>query len=185
MVTQKQEKLAHELFQSLKAKFPEIELVGITESPADPDSTWVNIIMPDDEDREIDLGEFAAEQSTDILLDQNEHLLVMPDLYDVEIEFPRVRGQLIGDREKRFDRIHQAIGNLIRFQNAGSMGGMSHGIPGSLVMFCRLKNLDFARREIPGLLDRQNVLDEAVIYWNHPGSSERTQLYPPSGDGTA
>ena len=51
-------------------------------------------------------------------------------------------------------------------------------------MFCHLKNLDFARREIAGLLDRQNVLGEAIIHWNPPGSLERTPLYPPSGDGT-
>ena len=183
MITQEQEKLAHELFQSLKAKFPEIELVGLIESPADPDSTWVNIVMPDDEDLEIDLLEFAAEQTTDILLDQDEHFSVMPDLYEVEIAFPSVKGQLIGDRKKRFDHIHQAIGNLIRSQNAGRMGVMSDGIPGPLVMFCHLKNLDIVRREIADLLDRQTVLGEANIHWNHPGSSERTPLYPPSGDG--
>lgn len=61
---------------------------------------------------------------------------------------------------------------------------MSAGTPGPLVMFCHLKNLDFARREIAGLLDRQNVLGEAIIHWNPPGSLERTPLYPPSGDGT-
>ena len=181
MITQKRKRLAHELFQSLKAKFPEIELIGLTKSPEDPDSTWVNIIMPNDEDREIDLGEFAAEQTTDILLDQDEHFSVMPDLYEVEIEFPGVKGFLKGDK---YENIHQAIGNLIRSQNAGRMGGMSDGIPGPLVMFCHLKNLDFARREIPGLLDNQNVLNEAIIYWDHPGSSERTPLHPPSGDGT-
>ena len=65
------------------------------------------------------------------------------------------------------------------------MGGMSDGIPGPLVMFCHLKNLDFARREIAGLLDRQTVLGEAIIHWNPPGSLKRTLLYPPSGDGTA
>ena len=185
MITLKRKKLAQELFQSLKAKFPEVELVGLTESPEDPDSTWVNIVMPDDEDREIDFREFAAEQTTDILLDQDEHFSVMPDLYEVEIAFPPVKGQLIGDRKKRFDNIHQAIGNLIRSRNAGRMGVMSDGIPGPLVMFCHLKNLDFVRREIAGLLDKQTVPGEAIIHWKPPGSLERTLLYPPSGDGTA
>ncbi len=117
MITQKQKRLALELFQSLKAKFPEIELIG--------------------------------------------------------------------DRKIRFNNIHQAIGNLIRSQNAGRMGVMSAGTPGPLVMFCHLKNLDFARRKIAGLLDKQTVPDEAIIHWNPPGSLEKMLLYPPSGDGIA
>ena len=79
MITQKQAKLAHELFQSLEEKFPEIEVIGLIESPADPDSTWLNIVVPDDEDREIEIKEFAAEQAIDILLDQDEHFSVMSD----------------------------------------------------------------------------------------------------------
>lgn len=183
MITQKQEKLAGELFQSLKEKFPEIEFIGLIESPADPDSTWLNIIVPDDEDREIEIKEFAAEQAIDILLDQDEHFSVMSDLYSIEIEFPSVKGLLSGDREKKYSTIHQAIGNLIRSQNAGRMDSIIEGSHGPLVMSCHLRSLDFARTEIPRRLEKLNVLNEAIIYWDHLGSPERTHLYPPTGDG--
>ncbi len=188
MITKKQETLAQELYQSLKEKFPEIEPIGLIESPADPDSTWLNIVVPDDEDREIEILEFAAEQATDILLDQDEHFSVMTDLYSVEIEFPHVKGLLSGDREKKYHNLHQAIGNLIRSRNAGRMGGMSAGRPGSLVMFCHLRSLDFAQTEIPRLIKRMNADEKVIIRWDQHGypfkwDRREPHLYPPTGDG--
>jgi len=41
-----------------------------------PNSLRVKIIMPDDEDREIELREMASEISTDILLDYGYHILI-------------------------------------------------------------------------------------------------------------
>ena len=183
MITEKQETLAHELFQSLKAKFPEIELVGLIESPADPDSIWVNIIMPEDDDRQIDLREFAAEQATDILLDLDEHFSVVTGSYSIEIEFSHVRGPLKGDRYEKFLNIRRALGTLIRSRKAGVMQGMTDGMDGPLVISCYLRSLDFARTEIPRLLEQQKDLEDAIIYWKHLGRPERTQLYPPTGDG--
>ncbi len=69
MFNDKQMELSHMLFGKLKSEFPEIELIDITETAYNPNNIWVNIIMPDDEDREIELCEMAAEISTDILLD--------------------------------------------------------------------------------------------------------------------
>ncbi len=69
MFNEKQMDLSHMLFGKLKNKFPEIELVDITETAYNPNNIWVNIVMPSDEDREIELCEMAAEISTDILLD--------------------------------------------------------------------------------------------------------------------
>jgi len=77
MMNEKQIELSRMLFDQLKQKFPEIELVSITESAENPNSIWVNIIMPDDEDREIELREMAAEISTDILLDYGYHILTI------------------------------------------------------------------------------------------------------------
>jgi hypothetical protein len=57
------------LFDKLKLQFPELELVGFSEGPEDPDDVLVNVIMPDDEDREIAVRGLAAEISTDILMD--------------------------------------------------------------------------------------------------------------------
>jgi len=64
----KVKELSHKLFEDLKQQFPEIELVDIVESPAYQNTIWIGIIMPDDEDREINLREIASEISTDILL---------------------------------------------------------------------------------------------------------------------
>jgi hypothetical protein len=65
----KQKELSYLLFERLKEKFPETKLVSITPSWENPEDIWVNIIYPEDEDREMELRELAAEISTDILLD--------------------------------------------------------------------------------------------------------------------
>jgi hypothetical protein len=57
------------LFDRLKEKFPEIRLTGITPGAEAPEDVWVNIIYPEDEDREIALRELAGEISSDILMD--------------------------------------------------------------------------------------------------------------------
>jgi hypothetical protein len=77
MINFKQEELAQELFLSLKHKFPEVSLINITESPADPRAVWVNITAPEDEDREIDLIESAGDKTTDILLDYGYYISIM------------------------------------------------------------------------------------------------------------
>ncbi len=69
MINFKVKELSHKLFENLKQQFPEIELVDITESPVYQNTIWVRLIMPDDEDREINLREMSSEICTDILLD--------------------------------------------------------------------------------------------------------------------
>lgn len=64
------------LFEQLKARFPEIALVKITESYETPEDIWVHITMPDDEEREIELIETAAEISTDILITYGYHITI-------------------------------------------------------------------------------------------------------------
>ena len=76
MFNEKQMELSNLLFSKLKQQFPEIELVNITESVENPNSIRVNTIMPDDEDREIELREMASEISTDILLEYGYHILI-------------------------------------------------------------------------------------------------------------
>jgi hypothetical protein len=68
--------LSHLLFDKLKALFPEIELVSIVESPFQRDSIWVNIILPEDDDRDIALCELAGEISTDILMDYGYDIMI-------------------------------------------------------------------------------------------------------------
>lgn len=76
MMNDKQKELSTMLFEKLKKQFPEIEFVGITESVENPNNLRVKILMPDDEDREIELREMASEISTDILLDYGYHILI-------------------------------------------------------------------------------------------------------------
>mgnify|MGYP001594838913 CR=1 FL=1 len=78
MIKFKQKELVDEMFYTIKEKFPEIEMVNITESPEDPSDLWLNITAPKDEEREIELREFASEKATDILLDYGYHISVMP-----------------------------------------------------------------------------------------------------------
>lgn len=77
MVNFKQKELIREFFNSIKKKFPEVELVSVTESPENPSDLWINITEPDDEDREIELIEFAGEKTTDMLLDYGYYITIM------------------------------------------------------------------------------------------------------------
>ncbi len=65
MFNDKQMELSHMLFDKLKSKFPEIQLADITEAAYDPGHIWINVFMPDNEDREIALREMAAEARRD------------------------------------------------------------------------------------------------------------------------
>lgn len=50
--------------------------MGLTEGCDNPNDIWVNIIYPEDEDREIEMGEMASEITTDILLDYGYNILI-------------------------------------------------------------------------------------------------------------
>lgn len=78
MINVKQEELIQQLVAQIRAEFPEVDLISIVEHPEDPESLWINVTAPDDEDREMDLIEFAGDRITDILLDYGYHMLVMP-----------------------------------------------------------------------------------------------------------
>ncbi len=74
MINFKQQELSLNLFQQLQTRFPDIELVGIDESPVYPDNIWVSVVMPKEDDRYIELRALSAELSTDILLDYGYHI---------------------------------------------------------------------------------------------------------------
>jgi hypothetical protein len=76
MINLKQKELSHQLFNKLKAQFPEIELVSIVQSPFQRDSIWVNIIKPENDDRRLELNELAADISTDILMDYGYEIMI-------------------------------------------------------------------------------------------------------------
>ena len=74
----KHEELIDELVNTIIKKFPEVEFINISESPEDQESLWINVTSPKDEDKEIELREFASDKTTDILIDYGYHMLVMP-----------------------------------------------------------------------------------------------------------
>ncbi|NUO79897.1 hypothetical protein HUU05_07455 [candidate division KSB1 bacterium] len=78
MINFKQEQLINEFMEAITEKFPEVELIEVTESPEDPADLWLNVTSPKEIDRKIALREFAAEKSTDILSDYGYLFLVMP-----------------------------------------------------------------------------------------------------------
>lgn len=60
MISDKQIELSRMLFNKLKHEFPEIELIAILESAENPNNIWVKIILPEDQEREIELREMAS-----------------------------------------------------------------------------------------------------------------------------
>jgi len=79
MMNFRQKELAYEYFEKVKAVYPEIELVNITESPEDPNDHWINVYMPYDDEKEFELMEFAADIGSDILLEYGYLFLFMPE----------------------------------------------------------------------------------------------------------
>jgi hypothetical protein len=78
MINFKQEELIERLMDQIRERFPEVRLIKIVESCEDPESLWVKVTSPEDEDRELELRAFASDKVTDILLDYGYHILVMP-----------------------------------------------------------------------------------------------------------
>ena len=78
MLNFKQEELIRQLVKDAKKQFPEISFLNVTPSPENPAELWIRVTAPDDEDREIELVEFASNKTMDILLDYGYHMLVMP-----------------------------------------------------------------------------------------------------------
>ena len=79
MMNMKQQELADRLFQTVKTRFPEVELLNVSPSAEDPRDVWVNATAPADEDRECALMEFASASSADILMDYGYSILVLPE----------------------------------------------------------------------------------------------------------
>jgi hypothetical protein len=66
MINFKQEELIEGLMDQLKQRFPEVVLIDVVEGPEDPETLWIRVMSPEDEDREIELMEFSGDLVTDI-----------------------------------------------------------------------------------------------------------------------
>lgn len=69
MLNLQQKELSENLFSTLKAQYPEIDLMEIIESPFEQGSVWMRIYPPADLQKKRSFGELAAELSTDILVE--------------------------------------------------------------------------------------------------------------------
>ncbi len=78
MINFKQEQLIEEFVNYVREKFPEVEFISVSESPEDPESLWVRVTSPEDEDRESALIEYSADKFMDILTDYGYHMLMVP-----------------------------------------------------------------------------------------------------------
>ncbi|MDM8550519.1 hypothetical protein QUF72_10590 [Desulfobacterales bacterium HSG2] len=67
-----------QLIEHIRKKFPEVERIEVAKSPEDPESLWIRVAAPEDEEREIALREYGNDKAADILLDYGYHMLVMP-----------------------------------------------------------------------------------------------------------
>lgn len=66
------------LMSDIRERYPEVELIKVVESAENPSTLWIRVTAPEDEEREIEMREFASEKVADILLDYGYHMLVMP-----------------------------------------------------------------------------------------------------------
>jgi len=78
MINFKQEQLIEEVLNYVRKKFPEVKLLNITESPEDPESLWIRVTSPEDEDRRSEMISYSCKKTMDILEDYGYHMLVMP-----------------------------------------------------------------------------------------------------------
>ncbi len=78
MINFKQEQLIEEVVNYVKDRFPEVRFISVTESPEYPESLWIRVTAPEDDDRRSELMDYAGDKTMDILSDYGYHMLVMP-----------------------------------------------------------------------------------------------------------
>lgn len=78
MLNFKQQELIEKFVADVQSRFPEVEFLGTSPSPENPNDLWIEVTAPEDEDREIALIEFGANKTIDILLGYGYHMLIMP-----------------------------------------------------------------------------------------------------------
>lgn len=78
ILNHKQEELIEQLVKEIETRFPEVKFVEVYPSPESANSLWLDFTKPDDENRLIELIEYASDRTTDILLDYGYHFVVLP-----------------------------------------------------------------------------------------------------------
>ena len=78
MINFKQKELCDEIFDKLHLKYPSIILSNITQSPENPEDIWIYVSYPEDEDLQIEMGEYSSNLAMDILLKYGYSIMVLP-----------------------------------------------------------------------------------------------------------
>jgi hypothetical protein len=81
-INHKQKELIAELAKEIEEKFPDIRFVRVVPSLESENTLWLEFTKPDDDDRLIEIGEYASERTMDILLDYGYHFVVLPVVAD-------------------------------------------------------------------------------------------------------
>lgn len=76
----KQEELIAQLAEDIEKKFPEVKFVEAVPSPESENTLLLHFTQPENDDRFMDVIEYASERTMDILLDYGYHMVVMPVL---------------------------------------------------------------------------------------------------------
>ncbi|MBC6951649.1 hypothetical protein DWB58_27300 [candidate division KSB1 bacterium] len=74
----KQEELIAQLAEDIEKRFPEVKFVEAVPSPEGENALLLRFTEPEDDDRFMDILEYAGERTTDLLLDYGYHLVVAP-----------------------------------------------------------------------------------------------------------
>lgn len=74
----KQEELIAQLAEDIEKKFPEVKFVEVVPSPEGENALLLRFTEPENDDRFMDILEYASERTTDILLDYGYHMVVAP-----------------------------------------------------------------------------------------------------------
>ncbi len=74
----KQEELIALLVKEIEAKFPETKFVEAAPSPESENTIWLEFTHPNNDEKFMEIIEYAGGRTMDILLDYGYHFLVLP-----------------------------------------------------------------------------------------------------------
>lgn len=82
ILNHKQQELIERLTKEIEVKFPEVKFLEAVPSPEGESTILLHFKQPDNDDRFIELIEYASERTMDILLDYGYHFVVLPVVAD-------------------------------------------------------------------------------------------------------
>ncbi|NUO84123.1 hypothetical protein HUU05_28955 [candidate division KSB1 bacterium] len=74
----KQKELIEQLVKEIETKFPETKFIDAAASPESGNTIWLEFTHPHNEEKFMEIIEYAGGRTMDILLDYGYHFLVLP-----------------------------------------------------------------------------------------------------------